>query len=408
MSKKKASVMEAERADFILGCAEHGVDSAVAESIFEEMVGFAQYAFNKSHATAYGILSYRTAYLKAHYPSEYYAALLTSVLDSSTKVREYIVDAQKVGVSVLPPDINNSHEMFSTDGKNIRFGLLAIKNVGRTFASAIIEERKNGKFKSFDDFVRRMINSDINKRTLESMIKCGAFDSLGTTRSSLTQCFEIILDGAHEKVRNNISGQMDMFSLAVSSSLPDSSYSYPDIAEYSLRELLLLEKESSGMYFSGHMIDDYSNNVEKINPDRISDILSAFSDGADSESKYTDRASVRIVGIITDKRTKITKNGDTMAFLTIDDSYGEIEVIVFAKRYSSFAELLYSDNAIFVEGTVSVEDDDSPRILLNSAQELVSNSEYTRTAEIKEAAEKRLFIKIDSVSDKRETICKLG
>ena len=401
MSKKKASVMEAERADFIAGCEAHGVSGQIAETIFEEMVGFAQYAFNKSHATAYGILSYRTAYLKAHYPSEYYSALLTSVLDSSTKVREYIVDAQKIGVSVLPPDINFSREMFSTDGKNIRFGLLAIKNVGRAFARAIIDERTKGKFKSFDDFVHRMINSDINKRTLESMIKCGVFDSLGTPRSALIHCFEGILDGEHEKVRNNISGQMDMFSLTTSSSLQSGGYNYPEMDEYPLRELLLLEKESSGMYFSGHMIDDYSNNVETINPDKLSDIVAAFADGGDGESKYSERALVRVVGIITEKKTKITKNGDTMAFLTLDDSYGEIEVIVFAKRYSAFSELLYTDNAVYIEGNVSVEDDDSPRILLNSAKELISNSAHVAVPEVKAPVEQRLFIKVQGMSDKR-------
>ena len=402
MSKKKASVMEAERQDFISGCEAHGVASSVAETIFEEMVGFAQYAFNKSHATAYGILSYRTAYLKAHYPSEYYAALLTSVLDSSAKVREYIVDAQKFGVSVLPPDINSSREMFSTDGKNIRFGLLAIKNVGRNFAKAIIDERqKGGSFKTFDDFVRRMIESDINKRTLEFMIKCGVFDSLGTPRSALIHSYEAILDGEHEKLRNNISGQMDLFSISASSALPSESYKYPDIDEYPLRELLLLEKESSGMYFSGHMIDDYSKNVEKIAPDKISDILASLSDEGEADGKYKDRSTVDIVGIITEKRTKIIKNGDTMAFLKLDDSYGEIDVIVFAKRYSQFSQLLFADNAVNIKGTISVEDDEPPKVLLNSVSELIGNAEYANTPQKREIQETRIYIKLPSVSDKR-------
>ncbi len=402
MSKKKTSIMEAERQDFILGCESNGVSAAVAETIFEEMVGFAQYAFNKSHATAYGILSYRTAYLKAHYPSQYYAALLTSVLDSSAKVREYIVDAQKFGISVLPPNINSSREMFSTDGKNIRFGLLAIKNVGRNFAKAIIDEREHGgQFKTFDDFVRRMIGSDINKRTLESMIKCGAFDSLGTPRSALIHCYEAILDGEHEKVRNNISGQMDMFSMASASTISSHTYEYPDMAEYSLRELLLLEKESSGMYFSGHMIDDYSKNVEKISPDRISDILSSLSDDAQADSRYQDRSTVDIVGIITERRTKITKSGDTMAFLKLDDGYGEIDIIVFAKRYLQFSNILFADNAVNIKGSISVEDDEPPKILLNFAAELVSNSDYMSIPSVRETSEARIYIKLPSISDKR-------
>ncbi len=404
MSKKKASIMEAERQDFISGCEKNGVEVSVAEKIFDEMTGFAQYAFNKSHATAYGILSYRTAYLKAHYPSQYYAALLTSVLDSSAKVREYIVDAQKCGVSVLPPDINASREMFSTDDKNIRFGLLAIKNVGRSFAKAVISERNRaGKFKTFDDFVRRMIESDINKRTLESMIKCGVFDSLGTPRSALLYCYEAILDGEHDKIRNNISGQMDLFSISQATSIVSESYKYPVMDEYSLRELLLLEKESSGMYFSGHMIEDYSKNVESISPDRLSDIILALSDDGEENSKYRDRSTVDVVGIITEKRTKITKSGDTMAFLKLDDGFAEIDVLVFAKRYSQYSSLLFTDNAVSINGTISVEDDEPPKILLNSAAELVSNAEYRDMPSVNTNAEKRIYIKVPSISDKRVT-----
>jgi DNA polymerase-3 subunit alpha len=194
---------------------------------------------------------------------------------------------------------------------------------------------------------------------------------------------------------------MDLFSMSASAQLNDSGYSYPEMPEYSLRELLLLEKESSGMYFSGHMIDDYSAHADKLKPDRISDIIAAFSDGADGESKYTERSSVRIVGIITEKKTKITKSGDTMAFLTVDDSYGEIEVIVFAKRYANFADLLHTDNAVCIDGNISVEDDDSTRIILSSAQQLSSNSECVAGNDKKEAVEPRLFIKVGSVSDKR-------
>ena len=181
-----------------------GIDRAVAEEIFEEMAGFAKYAFNKSHSVVYGLTSYRTAYLKAHYPAEYFAALLTSVLDSTVKVREYIIDAEKFGVKVLPPDINESNESFTVKDGNIRFGLLAIKNVGRTFAQQVIAERQSRPFTSFDGFVSRMINTDINRRTLESMIKCGVFDSFGITRSSLITVFEGILNSEHDKVRNNI------------------------------------------------------------------------------------------------------------------------------------------------------------------------------------------------------------
>ena len=404
MSKKKASVMEAERADFIAGALSHGVDKTVAEDIFEDMVGFAQYAFNKSHATAYAILSYRTAYLKAHYPSEYFAALLTSVLDSATKVREYIVDAKRFGVSVLPPDINSSRETFSTDGKNIRYGLLAIKNVGRNFAAAVIDERRKGRFASFDDFVGRLIDSDINRRTVESMIKCGVFDSLGVPRSALMQCYEAILDGEHGKLRNNISGQMDLFSEMTGSDITHGGYVYPEMPEYPLRELLMLEKESSGMYFSGHMIDNYSANVQALSPDRISDILEALSDDsvADVDPAYKDRSQVRVVGIITAKRTKVTKSGDTMAFLTLDDGFGEIDVIVFAKQYKQYADAVMQEAAVFINGTVSSEEGEMPKLLLTDARLLLSNSEYgeQKTA-AKEANVQCIYIKVPSLTDGR-------
>ncbi len=409
MSKKKEDVMIAERADFINGALSCGVDKAVAEDIFEEMLGFAQYAFNKSHATAYGILSYRTAYLKAHHPTEYFAALLTSVLDSTAKVREYIADAARHGVSVLPPDINSSRENFATSEGNIRFGLLAIKNVGRLFASAVISERKKHPYRSFDEFVSRLIDSDINKRTVESMIKCGAFDSLGVTRRALMATFESIIDSEHDKVRNNISGQMDLFSVSFDTKDRETvGYEYPSIPEYSLKELLQLEKESSGMYFSGHMIDNYSHNVEAVSPDKISDILDDMSEEGATRgtAKYTDRAKVRIAGIITEKRTKVTRNGDTMAFLTVEDRYGEIEVIVFAKQYRLFSGILDDEAGVVIEGTLSIDDGDDVRIVFNSAEVLIQNSDYSAESKaVRENADsrqpRRIYIRVPSLSDAR-------
>ncbi len=402
MSKKKTEAMNAERDDFINGCAAHGVKREDAEAIFADMVGFAKYAFNKSHATAYGILSYRTAYLKAHYPAEYFSALLTSVLDSTTKVREYIADAQRFGVSVLSPDINTSRESFTVSGGNIRFGLLAIKNVGRIFAEALITERQKSRFLSFDDFVTRMMNSDINKRTVESMIKCGVFDSLGVTRSALMSCYEGIIDSEHDKLRNNISGQMDLFSTAASGTA--TSYAYPVMEEYPLKELLLLEKESSGMYFSGHMIDSYSSHVADISPVKISDILDEYKDDVpEGDRRFKERVQVSIVGIVSARKTKVNKNGDTMAFMTVEDRYGEIEVVVFAKQYKSFSDCTLPECPVHVTGTISVEDTDVPKILLSSAEILVSNSDYSiqNSKQNVAAAEKRIYIKVPSLADNR-------
>ena len=407
MSKKKTSAMQAERDDFINGCAERGISYDAANKIFDEMLGFAKYAFNKSHATAYGLISYRTAYLKAHYPAEYFAALLTSVLDSTAKVREYIADAQRFGVSVLSPDVNMSNETFSTDGKNIRFGLLAIKNVGRLFASAVIKEREKSSFKSFDDFIVRMLDSDLNKRTIESMIKCGVFDSLGVPRSALMSCYESIIDSEHEKVRNNITGQMDFFTAGVSSNSNNCGYSYPNVEEYSLKELLLLEKESSGMYFSGHMIDNYSNHIAALLPDKISDIMEELSGelAEQSGTRYRDKSEVKISGIITAKRTKVTRNGDTMAFITLEDRYSEIEVIVFARQYKQYADNLFVEGAVSIVGNISTEEGESPRVLLASCEPLMSNAEFSNShKKNNRPTEKRIYIKVNGLSDERISV----
>ena len=398
MSKKKAAAMEAERVDFVSGCEKNGVSHEDAVEVFEEMARFAEYAFNKSHATAYAMISYRTAYLKSHYPAEYFTALLTSVLDNAGKVREYIVDAGRFGVSVLAPDINRSGETFVTDGNNIRFGLLAIKNVGRVFAKAIIAKRASGDYTSLDNFVSRLADSDLNKRTVESLIKCGVFDSLGVTRSSLLECYENILDSEHDRTRNNIQGQMDMFSTNYQNSGAKVGYVYPDKPEFTLKELLLLEKESSGMYFSGHLIDDYSRHIADVNPDKISEIFEEVASENEDDSKYHDKSQVKIAGIVSSKRTKVTKRGDVMAYITVEDRFAEIEVIVFSKNYQRFAEILEEDTAIVVTGNISVEEDAPPRILLSEAAPLSANDAYLGK---KEESTPTLYIKVESLNDSR-------
>ena len=421
MAKKKASAMQAERDSFISGCAEHGISRGDAEAIFDEMASFANYAFNKSHATAYGIVSYRTAYLKAHYPAEYYAALLTSVLNDRVKVKEYIDDAQKCGVRVLPPDINESGADFTVAGGNIRFGLTAINGVGKQFAEAVAKESAKRRFSSFDDFAARLSSSDINKRTVESLIKCGVFDSLGHRRSSLMAVYEAIIDSEHERMRNNISGQMDLFSVAEVHHKDGArpAYKYPDIPEYSAKELLILEKESSGMYFSGHMIDGYSEDIARHKTTGIGEILEAFSENPDGDpnSRLRDRAKVKIAGIITEQHTKVTRSGDTMAFFTLEDKLGEIEVIAFARQYSQFAKELFPENAVLVDGVISAEDGEAPRVMLSSLAPLRQNGNLPpeapslpssgSTEEKKENAESgtqkpgagRLYIRVPSVTE---------
>ena len=399
MSKKKTSAMQAEREAFLEGCKSNGVPIKAAEEIFEEMLGFAKYAFNKSHATAYGIISYRTAYLKVHYPAEYFTALLNSVLDNAGKVREYIADAARFGVKVLPPDINTSGETFTPYAGNIRFGLLAIKNVGRNFATSVIKTRSAREFLSFDEFVSRMIDFDLNKRTVESLIKCGAFDSLGVARSALMQCYENIIESEHDRSRNNIAGQMDLFSQTLGSS-GSVSYKYPDVPEYSIRELLMLEKESSGMYFSGHLIDGYSKHLSAISPDKISEIHESIAEEEiGGNGKYKDKSQVKVAGIITSKRTKVTRNGGVMAFITLEDRYSDIEVIVFAKSYDKFSDLIVEENAVVISGNISSEEGESPRIILSNVENLVFDADYSN--ENVKTDQQKIYIKVKNLYDQR-------
>ncbi len=421
MSKKKTDAMIAERESFILGCKQNNISEQIAESVFEDMVGFAKYAFNKSHATAYGILSYRTAYLKAHYPAQYFSALLTSVLDSSAKVKEYIADAYKHGIKVLPPDVNSSREYFSANGDSIRFGLLAIKNVGRQFADALIKERLKKPFLSFDDFVSRMAKFDINKRTIESMIKCGVFDSLGKTRNTLISCYEDIVEAEHSRLRNSVSGQIDLFGL--SSTVGENiTCIYPEKEEFSLKELLMLEKESSGMYFSGHMADNYSLHIDALKPDKISEIINDFDENSIADDhRYKDKTNVTVAGIISEKRIKVTQKGDTMAYLKLDDRSGEIDILVFARQYSRFSEEIFEENAVKITGTLSQEETEAPRIVLTDISPLIANadfdkknadrndcrtvSEQNRATKYDQNAEllndERIFIKVSTLADIR-------
>jgi len=409
MSKKDETVMLAERDAFLRGATERGIDREAANAVFDEMVGFAKYAFNKSHATAYAILTYRTAYLKAHYPAEFFSALLTSVLDQPEKVRAYIVDAEKCGVRVLRPDINESRSLFAVTDGHIRYGLLAIRNVGRNFAESVMRERqKSGRFRSMDDFVERMSSAELNRRTLEYLVKSGVFDSLGTPRSALMAAYEAVLADAQERTRNNISGQMDMFSVASSASATSfGGYTYPNMKEFSQKELLMMEKESSGMYFSGHLLDGYREHIATLTVDRISDIAADFSEDA-QQPHYKDRSEVRLAGILTSLRTKEVKGGQTMAFVRIDDTFGELEVLVFPKSYQRVKDSLFEDAAVYITGTLSEEEGELPRVLLSSLTPLRENGAPgtapkvdaldNRDARPKEA---RVFIKVKDMRDAR-------
>lgn len=364
MAKKKTEVMMKEKSDFISGAAKNGIDGKTAEKIFDDMAGFAKYAFNKSHAAAYAIVSYRTAYLKAHYPSMYLAALLTSVLGDTGKVFGYISECLRLGIPVLPPDINESEADFSVcSGNSIRFGLLALKNVGRQFIDAITAERARRPFSDFADFAERMSVGEINKRQVEALIKSGCFDRLGNRRSQLLSAYEMMIDEYSARSRANVGGQLDFFSQG-ENSLARQKTEYEDIPEFSLKERLRMEKESTGLYFSGHMLDAYKNHIKQLKCQTISDIITD-EDDTQVSSDSSDGKYVGIAGIITSKTVKETKNKTPMFFITVEDRSGEIEAVVFPKQAEKFSSFIYTDAAVYISGNISVKEDEKPKILVS-------------------------------------------
>ncbi|MGM9631665.1 MAG: DNA polymerase III subunit alpha [Eubacteriales bacterium] len=367
MSKKKHSVLQAERVGFISGAVERGVDADKAEKLFDDMSSFASYAFNKSHACAYSVISYRTAYLKAHYPKEYFSALLTSVLGNMPKIAEYISDCAKLGIGVLPPDINKSEMYFHVSENNIRFGLLAIKNVGQNFVANAIRERKRRPFSSFDDFVDRMSDYEMNKRQVESLIKAGALDRLGKKRSQLLASYEKLIDGATSKKGSNIAGQLDFFSMSegLGAGL---GFEYPDIEELTLTQKLAQEKEATGLYFSGHPLDSFSEHIESIKHEEIVSL--------NPEEQSDERKLINIVGTVSALTVKTTRNGDKMAFFTLGDRYGEIECIAFAKTYAKVSYLIREDAALAVCGSIQVRDDENMKFIVSSLTALEKNGEF--------------------------------
>lgn len=396
MSKKKADVMQSERVHFVKGAVERGMTEEDAEVLFDEMASFASYAFNKSHAAAYGIIAYQSAYLKTHYRSEYMAALLTSVLGDFGKTAAYIAECQKANVAVLPPDINESYRMFSARDGKIRFGLLALKGVGRQFVDRLIEEREtHGRFTSFEDFIERTESFDLNKRQVESLIKSGACDGLGVFRSQLLASYEKIIENSQAKNRSELTGQIDIFALSSPEATSSVAvhFEYPDIPDFTLREKLMLEKECSGMYFSGHILNDYAQHIEKLHPDSIDDILASFSESKTPQKQYNEHQSVTVAGIVTKRVLKNTRSGDVMAFVTLEDKTAEIELVVFAKQYEQFSALLHVESAIAARGTISVKEEENAKILLNSCEALLTDQEFA------DGGPKSLYLRLPNLQD---------
>ena len=387
MSKKKKDVMEREREFFIYGkkdengnvevagCINNGISKQAAKEIYEDMADFAQYAFNKSHAACYAYLAYYTAYLKCHYPKEYMASLLSSVINNTDKVMEYIGACKKMGVNVNRPDINTSTLMFSPSDDGIEFGLMAIKNVGEGFVREIVKKRRGGRFVSLEDFLTRMSDCDINKRMVESLVKAGALDTLGKRRSQLLIVYGDAIDALQRRNHKNVEGQFDMFS-SVEADEEDTgslNISYPDVPELAYFELLAMEKEMTGLYLSGHPLEKYSAVAKKMRCDKLSSINSAVADG--DKSKYRDGASVTLIGLVSAKKEKLTKNDDRMAFAAFEDETGEIELILFPKIYEANIHRLNIGNVVGIAGEISVkeaqnedgeEQREEPKILVRS------------------------------------------
>ena len=380
MSKKKAAEMEKERETFVRGAMDNFIPAETANEIFDEMASFAKYAFNKSHAAAYSITSYRTAYLKTHYGAQYYAALLTSVMGYTPKMSEYITDARTMNIKVLPPDINESKSGFTVSGDQIRFGLAAVKGVGEALAQAISAERvRGGPFKSFGDFADRMTGRELNRQSLLALICVGAFDSLGTARSRLVEALDIVLESASAAKRRNLDGQLDLFaSLSDEESVPSQpSYEYPDIPEYDARKKLALEREYIGIYISGSLLDDYSKHIEALSPMNIGYINAGANEENEEYGSISDKQTVTVVGIITASNKKTTKNGDMMAIVTLEDKTSQIRVLVFSKLYEKVSAIVNTDSIVSVVGDISLKDDGTAEILARRVEVLVRNGEYS-------------------------------
>ncbi len=374
MSKKKHSVIEAERQAFIhgdekqdiMGCVANGVSETVANEIYDQIIDFASYAFNKAHAVCYAVVAYQTAYLKCHYPREYMAALMTSVLDSTTKISEYISECKDLGISVLPPDVNESDDQFTVSGENIRFGLGAIKSIGLGFVQKLMEERaERGAFASLEDFCRRLSDTELNKRTVENLIKCGAMDCFGARRSQLLLVYELVMSAVADSKKRNLEGQIGLFDMLDSEETAPQSVALPEVPELSAREMMNMEKETTGLYLSGHPMDGYRDRVKRAGAVAIGGILEAF--GEEEDGAFQDGQSVTVAGVITKVKSKTTKNNSLMAYVTLEDDTGAMELLCFSRVLGQYGGCLSENTAVLVKGKISVRDEKEPQLMVDSA-----------------------------------------
>lgn len=369
MSKKKTSVMEKERQNFVYGneeegvpgCINKGISEKVANKIFDDMIDFAKYAFNKSHAAAYAVVAYQTAFLKYYYPVEFMAALMTSVIDNPSKVSEYILSSRRMGIAILPPDINKGESSFSVDGGSIRYGLSAIKSIGRPVIEGLVEERNlRGGFKTLRDFIERMSGRDINKRTIENFIKAGAFDGIPGNRRQKMMVYVQILDAVNQEKKTAMTGQMSLFDLVSEEEKEAYEIRMPDVEEYPKEAKLAFEKEVLGVYISGHPLEEYEqrwrNNITAVTTDFLPDEETGM-------PRVIDNSKVTVGGMITGKTIKYTKTNKVMAFLTVEDLVGTVEIVVFPRDYEKNAQLMEVDDKVFIQGRVSAEDEKASKLI---------------------------------------------
>ena len=363
MSKKKADVMAKERANFVYGneeegvegCIKRGIPEDVANHVFDEMIDFAKYAFNKSHAAAYAVVAYQTAWLRCHYPMEFMAALLTSVITNPKKITEYINTCRSMGIRILQPDINEGESGFSVSGDAIRYGLSAIKSLGKNVIDAMIEEREaHGKYKNLKDFMERLTSKEINKRTIENLIKAGALDSLGATRRQLMMVYAYVLDEVNREKKENITGQMSLFDFFSEEEKKEYEIQYPDVGEFEMSQKLAFEKEVLGIYVSGHPLQDYMASMEKQITAKTTDFEPDEESGL---AVVKDGRNYIVGGLISNVTVKLTKTNQNMAFITLEDLYGTVEVILFPRDYQKYRDLLVMDTGVYVRGRASVSEE---------------------------------------------------
>jgi len=368
ISKKKMKIIEAERKVFVYGdpannipgCIANGISEAVAQSLYDEIVAFANYAFNKAHAVCYAVVSYQTAYLKCHYPRQYMAALMTSVLDSATKISGYIAECKELGIPVLPPDVNHSEDHFTVDGNAIRFGLGAVKNVGHGLVRAMCAKREEGgPFKSLEDFIQRM-GDEINRRAVENFIKCGAMDCFGHHRSELLAVYDRMMDAITSTRKKNLEGQIGLFSL-LDDEDEAASIPIPKLPEMSKGELLNLEKETMGIYISGHPMDDYRSLLRNTHVVHIGDLM-------DEEKSFQDDQIVSVAGIVQSVKMKTTRSNSMMAYVTVEDDTAAIEMLAFSNVLNQFGGYIRENSPVVITGRLSIRDEKEPQIVINRAR----------------------------------------